>query len=89
MLHAERVALQGIFELHCAEEVYLAVMDSRDPEAVAAGMRLLGCHMHSWSHQMLVAMALDRLSAEEALGSVLPINNRRPRGGVHPHDHFC
>ena len=67
MLHAERVALQGIFELDCAEEVYLAVMDSKNPEAVAAGMRLLGCHMHSWGHQMMSAMVLDRLDAEAAL----------------------
>ena len=73
MLHAERVALQCILELHCAEEVYLAVMDSRDPEAVAAGMRLLGCHMHSWSHQMLAAMTVDRMDAEEALDKRCPI----------------
>ena len=64
MIHAERVALQGVFELDCAEEVYLAVMDSRDPEAVAAGIRLLGCHMHSWSHSMMSAMVLDRLDSE-------------------------
>lgn len=67
MLHAERVALQGIFELDCAEEVYLAVMDSKDPEAVAAEMRLLLTHMHSWSHQMLAAMTVDRMDAEAAL----------------------
>ena len=67
MLHAERVALQGIFELDCAEEVYLSVMDSKNPEAVAAGMRLLLTHMHSWSHQMLAAMTVDRMDAEAAL----------------------
>ena len=50
MLHAERVALQGIFELDCAEMAYLSVMDSKNPAAVAAGMRLLLTHMHSWSH---------------------------------------
>ena len=66
MLHAERVALQGIFELDCAEEVYLSVMDSKNPEAVAAGMRLLLTHMHSWSHQMLAGMLLNRLDAEAA-----------------------
>ncbi len=42
-------------------------MESKDPEAVAAGMRLLGCHMHSWSHQMLAGIVLDRLDAEAAL----------------------
>lgn len=67
MLHAERVALQGMFELDCAEEVYLAVMDSKNPEAVAAGMRLLLTHMHSWSHQMLAGMTVDRMDAEAAL----------------------
>ena len=67
MLHAERVALQCIFELDCAEEVYLAVMDSKNPEVVAAGMRLLLTHMHSWSHQMLAGMLLNRLDAEAAL----------------------
>ena len=67
MIHAERVALQGVFELDCAEEVYLAVMDSKNPEAVAAGMRLLLTHMHSWSHQMLAAMAVDRMDAEAAV----------------------
>ena len=82
MLHSERVALQGIFELDCAEEVYLSVMHSKDPVASAADMRLLLTHMHSWSHQVLVAMVLDRLDAEEALESVLPINNRRPHGLV-------
>ena len=67
MIHAERVAMQGIYELDCAEEVYLAVMDSKNPEAVAAGMRLLLTHMHSWSHQMLAAMTVDRMDAEAAL----------------------
>ena len=67
MLHAERVALQGIFELDCAEEIILAVIESKNPEAVAAGMRLLGCHMHSWSYQMLAAMTVDRMDAEAAL----------------------
>ena len=67
MLHAESVALQGIFELDCAEEVYLSVMDSKKPEAVAAGMRLLLTHMHSWSHQMLAAMTVDRIDSETAL----------------------
>ena len=66
MLHAERVALQGIFELDCAEEVYLSVMDSKNPEAVAAGMHLLLTHMHSLSHQMMVAMTADRMDAETA-----------------------
>ena len=82
MFHTERVALQGIFELDCAEEVYLSVIHSKTPAAPAAGMRLLLTHMHSWSHQVLVAMVLDRLDAEEALESVLPINNRRPHGLV-------
>lgn len=76
MLHAERVALQGIFELHCAEEVYLAVMDSKNPEAVAAGMRLLLTHMHSWSHQMLAGMTLDRMDSETAL-EVSPVPHAR------------
>ena len=67
MLHAERVALQGIFELDCAEVVYLSVMDSKNPEAVAAGMRLLLTNMHSWSQQMLAAMSVDRMDAEAAL----------------------
>ena len=67
MIHAERVALQGVFELDCAEEVYLAVMDSRDPEAVAAGMRLLLTHIHSWSHQMLAGMTVDLMDARAAL----------------------
>ena len=73
MLHSERVALQGMFELDCAEDVYLAVMDSKNPEAVAAGMRLLLTHMHSWSHQMLAAMTVDRMDAEEALDKRCPI----------------
>jgi hypothetical protein len=56
-----------MFELDCAEDVYLAVMDSKDPKAVAAGMRLLLTHMHSWSHQMLAAMTVDRIDSETAL----------------------
>ena len=67
MLHSEPVALQGIFELDCAEEIFLAVMESKNPEAVAAGIRFLGCHMHFWSHSMMSAMVLDRLATEEAL----------------------
>ena len=35
-------------------------MDSKNPEAVAAGMHLLLTHMHSLSHQMLVAKGLRR-----------------------------
>ena len=66
MLHAECVALQGIFELDCAEVVYLSVMDSNNPEAVAAGMRLLLTHMHSWRHEMLAALTADRMDAEAA-----------------------
>ena len=65
--YAERVALQGIFELDCAEEIFLAVMESKNPEATASGMRLLLTHMHSWSHQMLAAMTVDRMDAEAAL----------------------
>ena len=67
MLHSERVALQGMFELDCAEEVYLSVMHSKDPVASAAEMRMLLTHMHSWSHQMLAAMTVDRMDAEAAL----------------------
>ena len=47
--------------------VYLAVMDIKNPEAVAAGMRLLLTQMHLWSHQMLAAMTVDRMDAEAAL----------------------
>ncbi len=47
--------------------MYLAVMDSKNPEGVAAGMRLLLTHMHSWSHQMLAAMTVDPMDAEAAL----------------------
>ena len=47
MIHAQRVALQGIYELDCAEEVYIAVMDSKNHEAVATGMRLMLTHLHS------------------------------------------
>ena len=79
MFHAERVALQGIFELDCAEEMYLAVMDSKIPEGVAAGMRLLLTHMHSWTHQMLAAMTVDRMDVKLPWRSVLPINNHRAR----------
>ena len=67
MIHAECVALQGVFELDCAEEIYLAVMDSKKLEAVAAGMSFILTHMHSWSHQMLVAMTVDRMDPEAAL----------------------
>ena len=42
-------------------------MDSKNPEAVAAGMHLLLTHMHSLSHQKLVAMTADRINAETAL----------------------
>ena len=41
-------------------------MDSKNHEAVAAGMHLLLTHMHSLSHQMLVAMTVDRMDAETA-----------------------
>ena len=67
MIHAQRVALQGIYELDCAEEVYLAVIDTKNPEALARGMHLLLTHMHSWSHQILVGMTLDRMDSEAAL----------------------
>lgn len=66
MLHSERVALQGLFELDCAEELFLSVIASGEPEAAAAGMRLLLCHMHSWSHSFMSGMVLDRLDAEAA-----------------------
>ena len=59
--------MQGIFELDCAEGVYLVVMDGKNPEAIAAAMRLLLTHMHSWSHQMLAGMTVGRMDARAAI----------------------
>ena len=42
-------------------KVLLAIV--KNPEAVAAEMRLLLIHMHSWSHQMLAAMTVGRMDA--------------------------
>ena len=68
MLHDERVALQGIFELDCAEESFIEVMDSTNPIVVAAGICFLFRQMGSWSHSMLAAgMTLDRMDAEASL----------------------
>ncbi len=41
-------------------------MDSKNPEAVAAAMRLLLTQMHLWSYQMLAAITVDRMNAEAA-----------------------
>ena len=67
MLHDERVALQDIFELDCAEESFIEVMDSKNPIVVAAGICFLFRHMGSWSHSMLAGMTLDRMDAEASL----------------------
>lgn len=65
MSHARTVAIRGIGELDQCEELFFAVIESGEPEAVAAGMRLLLCHLHSWSHSFMCGCALDRLDAEE------------------------
>ena len=37
MLHAERVALQGIFELDSAEDRFIEVMESKTPQLLLQG----------------------------------------------------
>ena len=66
MSHTREVAVRGTAELDQFEEAFLGVFAAKDPEAIAVALRAFSCHLHSWSHSMMSAMAIDRMDTEMA-----------------------
>ena len=66
MSYARKVAVRGTAELDQFEEAFLGVFAAKDPEAIAVALRAFSCHLHSWSHSMMSAMAIDRMDTEMA-----------------------
>ena len=66
MSYARKVAVRGTAELDQFKEAFLRVFAAKDPKAIAVALRAFSCHLHSWSHSMMSAMAIDRMDTEMA-----------------------
>jgi len=66
MLAAEKAALRALSELEQLEGGYQWCMASGDPEAVALGIRMLGCHLLMTLRDLQVAMVITE--SEQRLG---------------------
>ena len=63
---AEQLALRALSELDQLETGYRWYMESGDPEAVALGMRMLGCHLLMTLRDLQMAMVITE--SEQRLG---------------------